>query len=273
MRLAEYRVWDRTQRIFHWVNFLAVLTLAAIGTVILNADALGIPDDPGMVSLKTTHVYVGYVFIANLSWRLVWLFVGGPFARWSALLPAGRKFGARLAAFVKGVFAGHVPFYVGHNPLARIVLTLLVLLLVVQGVTGLVLAGTDVYMPPFGNTMREWVAADTHPPALVRPYSPDTVNAAAYAEMRAFRSPIVATHESTFFVLLALIAIHVAAAVFAELREGGGVISAMFTGRKVSAREPADAERATPAETVTPAAGPSAAAAESSQTPISESHR
>src|SRR5688572_26476939 len=136
MKLAEYRVWDRTQRIFHWVNFLAVLTLAAIGTVILNADALGIPDDPGMVSLKTTHVYVGYVFIANLSWRLVWLFVGGPFARWSALLPAGRKFGARLAAFVKGVFAGNVPFYVGHNPLARIVLTLLVLLLVVQGVTG-----------------------------------------------------------------------------------------------------------------------------------------
>jgi Ni/Fe-hydrogenase 1 B-type cytochrome subunit len=34
MALAEYRVWDRTQRIFHWVNFLAVLTLAAIGTVV-----------------------------------------------------------------------------------------------------------------------------------------------------------------------------------------------------------------------------------------------
>jgi cytochrome b len=239
--LTEYRAWDRTQRIFHWVNFVAVLSLAAIGTVILNADALGVPDDPGMITLKKTHVYVGYVFMANLLWRLVWLFVGGRSARWSALLPAGPKFGSRLAAFVRGVFAGNVPFYVGHNPLARIVLTLLVLLLVVQGVTGLVLAGTDVYMPPFGGTMREWVAADTHAPALVQPYSPDTVNAAAYAEMRAFRSPIVVTHESTFFVLLALIAIHVAAAVFAELREGGGVISAMFTGRKVSAREPVDA--------------------------------
>jgi Ni,Fe-hydrogenase I cytochrome b subunit len=32
MALAEYRVGDRTQRIFHWVNFLAVLTLALIGT-------------------------------------------------------------------------------------------------------------------------------------------------------------------------------------------------------------------------------------------------
>jgi len=242
MALTEYRVWDRTQRVFHWVNFVAVVALAAIGTVILNADALGIPDDPGMITLKTTHVYVGYVFILNLLWRLIWLFVGGPFARWSALLPVGPRFGSRLATVIKTAFSHNAPFYLGHNPLARIVLTLLVLLLVVQGVTGLVLAGTDVYQPPFGNTMREWVAADTHDPALVRPYSPDTVNPDAYREMRAFRSPIVATHENTFFILLVLIAIHVAAAVYSELKEGGGIISAMFTGHKVSARTPVDVD-------------------------------
>ena len=68
----------------------------------------------------------------------------------------------------------------------------------------------------------------------------DTVNAAAYAQMRTFRSPIVSTHETTFFILLALIAIHVAAAVFAELREGGSVVSAMFTGRKILKRNPPD---------------------------------
>jgi Ni/Fe-hydrogenase 1 B-type cytochrome subunit len=242
MSFTEYRVWDRTQRVFHWVNFLAVLALAAIGTVILNADALGIPNDPGRVILKTAHVYVGYVFILNLLWRLVWLFVGGPFARWSALLPVGPRFGARLAEIVKTLLSRHMPFYVGHNPLARIVLTLLVLLLVVQGATGIVLAGTDVYLPPFGGAIREWVAADTHDPALVRPYSPATVNADAYAAMRAFRSPIVETHEYTFFILLALIAIHIAAAVFAEIREGGSIISAMFTGRKVSARQPVDVD-------------------------------
>lgn len=240
MRLTEYRVWDRTQRVSHWVSFLAVVALAAIGTVILNADALGIPDDPGMIALKTAHVYVGYVFILNLLWRLVWLFTGGPFARWSALLPVGPRFGSRLAEVIKGTFSRDAPFYVGHNPAARIVLTLLVCLLVVQGATGMVLAGTDVYLPPFGNTIREWVAADTHDPALVRPYSRDTVNADAYAAMRAFRSPIVAVHEYTFFILLALIAIHITAAVVAELKEGGTIISAMFTGRKVSDREPVD---------------------------------
>jgi cytochrome b len=243
MGLIEYRVWDRTQRVFHWINVLAILALAGIGTAILNADALGIPDDPGMIALKTVHVYVGYVFILNLSWRFIWLFVGGPFARWGALLPVGARFGARLVQQVRGTLSNDAPFYVGHNPLARIVLTLIVLLMAVQGATGLVLAGTDVYLPPFGGSMREWVAADTHDAALVRPYAPDSVNATAYAEMRAFRSPIVRTHEYTFFVLLALIALHVVAAVVAEVKEGGTIISAMFTGRKISARVPVDVSR------------------------------
>lgn len=244
MALAEYRVWDRTQRVFHWVNFLAVLALAAIGTVILNADRLGIPNDPGVVTLKTVHVYVGYAFILNLLWRLVWAFIGGPFARWRALLPVGPMLGRRLADFVKGFFAGHAPFYLGHNPLARILLSLLVLLLVVQGATGIVLAGTDVYLPPLGGAMREWVAGDTHDPALVRPYAPETVNAQAYADMRAFRAPIVETHELTYFILLTLIAIHIASAVIAELKEGGAIISAMFTGRKIHGGKPVDATEA-----------------------------
>jgi cytochrome b len=242
--LTAYKVWDRMQRVFHWVNFLAIVTLAAIGTVILNADRIGIPDDPGMVTLKTLHVSVGYVFILNLLWRLVWAFIGGPFARWRALLPGGRGFGRRLAGFIKGFIAGRAPFYLGHNPPARILLSLLVLLLVVQGATGLMLAGTDVYMPPFGGAVREWVAAESHDPALVRPYAPDTVNAEAYAEMRAVRGPIVDIHEYNFYILLTLIAFHIAAAVVAEFREGGTVISAMFTGRKIDDGIPVDLEYA-----------------------------
>lgn len=241
MTLREYRVWDRSQRIFHWINALAVLTLAAIGTVILNADALGVPNDPGEILLKTVHVYVGYIFIANLAWRLVWGFIGGPYARWRALLPGGRGFGKRLSEFVRGFFKGHPPTYLGHNPVARIYLSVLLLFLLVQAGTGLVLAGTDMYMPPFGNTISEWVAADTHDPALVKPYAADTVNADAYAEMRAFRSPIVAVHEYNFFILLTLIAFHIAAALYVELREGGAIISAMVTGRKILDKPPEDA--------------------------------
>jgi cytochrome b len=241
MTLREYRVWDRSQRIFHWVNALAVLTLAAIGTVILNSDALGIPDDPGMVGLKTVHVYAGYVFVSNLAWRIVWGFIGGPFARWRALLPGGAGYGRRLADFVRGLRKGRAPVYLGHNPLARIFFSVLMLFLLVQAGTGLILAGTDVYMPPFGRTMAEWVAADTHDPALVKPYSPDTVNAEAYKEMRAFRSPIVLVHENNFFLLMTLIAIHIIVALVMEVREGGAIISAMVTGKKILEQPPEDA--------------------------------
>ena len=35
--VKRYKVWDRTTRIFHWINALTVLLLMIVGTVILNA--------------------------------------------------------------------------------------------------------------------------------------------------------------------------------------------------------------------------------------------
>ena len=58
--------------------------------------------------------------------------------------------------------------------------------------------------------------------------------------MRAFRSPFVTVHYWTFYALLFLIVIHIVGVVVTELREGGGLVSAMVTGRKVFDREPAD---------------------------------
>ena len=61
----------------------------AVGVVILNAKLLGVTDD-GKILLKTVHVWIGYVFALNLTWRLVWAFIGGTHARWRAILPGGR---------------------------------------------------------------------------------------------------------------------------------------------------------------------------------------
>ena len=69
-------------------------------------------------------------------------------------------------------------------------------------------------------------------PSLVRPYAPETVNEASYAEMREFRSPVITTHLNTYYALLALILMHVVAVITVEVRKGGNIISAMFTGRK-----------------------------------------
>jgi cytochrome b len=109
----------------------------------------------------------------------------------------------------------------------------LLITLLVQGVSGIVLAGTDVYMPPFGGYFAEWVATPDKDPSQVRPYAPETVNEASYAEMRELRAPVIKTHLTNYYVLLALILIHVVAVVTVEVRKGGNIISAMVTGRKI----------------------------------------
>jgi len=235
--LTSYSVWDRTTRVFHWINFLAVLALIGAGVVILNAKAFGVATE-GKVLLKTIHVYAGYVFAFNLGWRLVWAFIGGPFARWRALLPFGKGYGAALVAYV----SGEKTSYMGHSPLGRLAVAALLIVLIVQAVTGLVLAGTDIYFPPFGSWITAWIAAPGVDPATLVPYAKDMLDADAYKEMRAFRSPYIETHVVNFYIIITLIVLHVAAVVRAEIKHGGSLVSAMFTGRKALSEPPEDGD-------------------------------
>jgi cytochrome b len=237
--LKSFAVWDRTVRVFHWVNFLCVLGMIVVGTVILNAGALGIPND-GKVLLKTVHVLIGYVLALNLLWRLVWAFVGGRHARWRAILPGGRGYAGELRGYLSGLGAGRRQQYLGHNPLGRIAITILLLLLLSQAVTGLVLAGTDLFYPPLGSWIAAWIAAAGVDPATLVPYAPEMYDETAHQAMRAFRKPFITAHLYGYYTLLVLIALHVLAVVVTEVREGGGLVSAMFTGKKVLSGPPAD---------------------------------
>lgn len=225
------RVWDRTTRVFHWLNFICVLGLICIGTMILYSGELAIANE-GKLALKRLHVWIGYVFLINLIWRLVWGFIGNTNARWSAVLPYGKGYISDLKSSIRNSLSRRPEAGPGHSPVGRIAVTLLLIALLVQGVSGILLAGTDVYMPPFGGYFQEWAAAPDKDPALVRPYATDTVNEASYASMREFRKPVIKTHLTMYYVLLALILIHVLAVVTLEIRKGGNIISAMFTGKK-----------------------------------------
>jgi Ni/Fe-hydrogenase 1 B-type cytochrome subunit len=148
--MTSYSVWDRTTRLFHWINVVRVLGLIAIGLVILNGNALGISSE-AKVDLKILHVWFGYIFALNLLWRIIWGFFGNRYARWSAVLPGGHGYLSSLQTYIHGLRSGDVPAYKGHNPLARLILALIFMLLIAQMVTGLVLAGTDLYFPSFGH--------------------------------------------------------------------------------------------------------------------------
>jgi cytochrome b len=241
--LKAYPVWDASVRWFHWVNLLCMIGLIAVGVAILNAKALGVPND-GKILLKTVHVWIGYVFALNLAWRLVWAFIGGPHARWRAILPGGRGFMNETRDYITGFNAGRPRQYLGHNPLGRIAVTLLLCLLLVQAVTGLVLAGTDLFYPPLGSWIAGWVASPGVDPATLVPYAKEMYDEAAYEAMRAFRKPFITVHEYGFYVLLVFSVIHILAVVVTELRGGGNLVSAMFSGKKVLSGPPADQTKA-----------------------------
>lgn len=237
--LRSYPVWDVPTRLFHWINALSVIALISVGLVILNDGVLGITN-PGKVALKTLHVWIGYVFAANLGWRLIWAFIGNRHARWGSLLPLGQGYFGELRRYVAGLARGEPPSYLGHNPLGRIAVTVLLALMLTMAVTGLLLASTDIFYPPLGAYFAQSIAAPGVDPASIVPYAPELYDKTAYDAMRAMRKPFATVHLYTFYTLLVVIAVHIAAVVITELREGNGLISAMFTGRKVMARKPVD---------------------------------
>ena len=237
--LKTYYVWDANIRRFHWVNLICVLGLIAVGVVILNSKALGVSSD-GKILLKTIHVWIGYVFALNLLWRLVWAAMRDDRAGWRAILPWGQDYVSELRAYMAAIRAGNTRQYLGHNPLGRIAVSLLFLLLFIQAVSGLVLAGTDLFYPPLGSVIAGWIAGPGVEPSSLVPYAKEMYDAAAYEEMRSFRKPFITMHYYVFYLLLVLSLLHIVAVVMTELREGGNLISAMFTGSKILKDKPAD---------------------------------
>jgi len=243
--LTEYFAWDRTTRIFHWLNVLCVLVLITLGLAIINAKALGVTPE-GKILLKTIHTYFGYVFVANLVWRIIWGFYGNHYAQWKSVLPFTTGYLTSLRSYLAGIHSDHPDYYIGHNPVARIMVTILFVLLSFQAVTGLVLAGTDLYLPPFGHEIKEQVtgAGEDHSKlAGVKPGSRENTDQAGYEKMRAFREPFVTIHEINFFVLIGAIFIHLLGVIFTEIREGNAIVSAMITGKKLLKSSPKDIKK------------------------------
>lgn len=234
-----YAVWDVGVRWFHWINVLCIIGLIAIGVVILNAKLLGVSNE-GKILLKTVHVWIGYVFTLNLSWRIIWAFIGDRYSRWSAFLPFRQNYIKETRDYITDFTSGRQKQYLGHNPLGRLAVTLLILLLLIQAVTGLVLAGTDIYYPPIGSWIANWIAAPGVDATTLIPYSKELYDEASYKAMRSFRKPFITIHYYSFYTLLVFIVIHIFAVVITELKEGVNLVSAMFSGKKTLTKPPED---------------------------------
>jgi cytochrome b len=184
---GELRVWDWPVRLFHWL-----LVLAFIGSYVTHL--LG-------VSYFQYHVWCGYTVLVLVVFRIVWGFFGIHYALFINFVRGPRAIlqYARFLMHRDGDSA--TP---GHNPLGAIMVILLLLVLLVQAVTGL-FANDEIFNtgPLYGylsNDLSLWLTG---------------------------------VHQQLFYWIAAAVAVHVLAVLFHLLWHKENLSGAMLTGTKI----------------------------------------
>lgn len=183
--LFTIRVWDLPTRLFHWSLVLCFGGLLATGEMAGDAMAW--------------HFRLGYTALSLLLFRLLWGVWGGRWSRFSAfgLAPA------TLLRYIRGEQTAALT--VGHNPLGSVAVLALLLLALLQAVTGLFSADE---------------AASTAGP-LARMVSATWAQAATVYHAQIGK-----------ILLIVLVQLHIAAIVFHRIRRGENLVLPMLTGDK-----------------------------------------
>ncbi|MGY8985554.1 MAG: cytochrome b/b6 domain-containing protein [Sphingomonadales bacterium] len=234
-----YKVWSKPTRVFHWVNVVCVFALIVVGLIIFNGGQFKFGPE-ARIMLKTVHVMIGYVFVANLFIRLIFGLIGDKHTHFSAISPFKKNFFKDLKDFSAAYNTSKPIEYLGHNPLGRISISILFILLISQAVTGIVLAGTDIFFPPFGAYFAEMVAASGVNPADVVPYNADLVDAERVKEMRAIRAPFIKLHIYGLYGISTMVVLHIATIINHEIKHNDGLVSSMISGKRTLKGEPKD---------------------------------
>jgi cytochrome b len=145
------------------------------------------------------HMWSGYTILTLVIFRIVWGCVGSPHARFASFVRGPGEV-MRYAASLVGARSSS---FLGHNPLGGWSVVLMLLSVTVQAGTGL-FANDEIFTE---GPLASRVSADT--------------------------SGLLTTiHRYNFYVLLALIALHLIAIGFYLLVKRENLIGAMFSGKK-----------------------------------------
>lgn len=170
MRPETVKVWDPFVRIFHW-SLVALFALAWLSE-----------------DLQALHQPVGYAILALVALRIGWGFVGSKHARFSDFVRSPRA----SLAYAGGLLTGTAPRFLGHNPLAGVMVVALMGALAVTGASG-------------------WL-----------------MTTEAYRSVRWLEE----AHEALATFTLTLAAVHVLAVFIMSVWHGENLVRAMITGRK-----------------------------------------
>ena len=145
------------------------------------------------------HELSGFTILTLVLFRVLWGVFGSTYARFTDFV---RRPGQAIE-YARSLTLGRPAFYAGHNPLGGWMIVALLLCLLVQAGTGL-FANDDIMTE---GPLYDWVSKQTS-------------------------DLLSRIHEINFYVLLVLVVLHVAAALYYLWGKRENLILPLFTGRK-----------------------------------------
>lgn len=136
-------VWQLPVRFYHWLNALAVTTLAVTGYLIGRPLAIQLGREASFSywfgTVRFIHFLAAFVFFFNFLFRIYWGFVGNRFSDWKNFLPFQKKQWGEMGQVLKVdvmQVEGKPIESIGHNSLAGFTYFLSFLAFLFQSVTG-----------------------------------------------------------------------------------------------------------------------------------------
>jgi cytochrome b len=180
------RVWDLPVRCTHWL--LVIVLAGSWITGGLSGTAF------------KWHEFLGCTVLVLVSFRLLWGFFGTRHARFASFLRGPRE----IVSYARRIYslATYRPS-IGHNPIGGWIVVAMLLLLLVQGMTGLFANdGVIETGPLFG-----WISTS-------------------------LSDSLTKIHHLVFHLLQAIVALHIVAAVLYLILRHDNLVLPMLTGRK-----------------------------------------
>jgi len=209
--MKEIKVWDIQTRIFHWSLVLFVLC------TVVTADILsffGI-DLVNKDSWLTFHLGTGVAVAILLLFRIFWGIIGPHYSRFSSLHLSL----AELFSYFKAVIKNEKTNYTGHNPAASWSALSIIALGLMAALTGVIVFGIDE-----GRGIFRFL----------------------YLDYYAYADGLKLLHLALSYLLLGVVFGHVCGVLNETIRHKTGIISAMFTGTKLSDETHKPVHTATP---------------------------
>lgn len=205
-------VWELPVRVFHVINGLCIVLLAATGYIIGNPQAVFSASEAYQQNwfgtLRFVHFATAYIFTFNLLFRLYWSFVGNEYSRWYNYIPFRKEQFKNIGEVITTdilQFRLHRKLFIGHNYMAAFSYFVMFILSLLMIMTGFALYApmSDFFLPQ----LFTWVVPLFGSDAVVRQW-----------------------HHLFMWGFIAFTVIHVYLVFYHDVFEGRGTTSSIIGG-------------------------------------------